>query len=190
MTLIVLEGLNGVGKSAHAVGLSEALGVPILRPFRQAPDVHLGRSGDRQSMLRAHGIPVNTFVDDIYTADFVASTGISAVLDRSIGSAIAYGTLYGDVKSSRAATRLLVLWHELLKPYAGPILYVHMTANHETRQRRCQGRWAPSDEQAHHLSVWFHRVYHEHIKVPKMELDTSDVLSAFDGVKRILDRMR
>jgi len=180
MSLIVLEGLNGVGKSVHAEALSEALGTPVVKPLGRS----LGVDGRHQNALRSLGIPANTFVDDIYVADLLAATGASAVLDQSIGSALAYGTMYKDIATVRRATRLLALWQELIEPYDAPLLYVHMAASHEVRAERCKGRWSPSEDQERHLKSWFKRVYGS-LKIPKMSLDTSGE-SVDEGVRAIL----
>jgi hypothetical protein len=176
--IVILEGLNGTGKSATAAPLAEAFGASILRPFRgRDATVHLGcEDGGRVEQLRSLGVPANTFVDDIYTADFLASTGVDAVLDRSMGSAIAYGLLYKDIPDVQTAQRLLVEWQDILSTVEGKILYVNVTCSRGVRRHRCdsENRWRPTILQEKMLEKWFAHVFRD-IWLPKMVFDTSDI---------------
>ncbi len=189
--IYILEGLNGVGKSACAKYLSKHMGLPIVRPFRGADsDTHLGHEDDHEddhyvlSRLRDHGVPVNTFVDDIYTADFLVSTGIHAVLDRSIASAIAYGLVNKEIESVHEANQLLELWQSIIIKRVD-VLYVNMTARRNVRKARCKGRWYPTKGVDAELEKWFTRVF-GNVTSPKITLDTSDAPSPKDGATRIL----
>ncbi|MGW8177332.1 MAG: hypothetical protein ACWGQW_00825 [bacterium] len=189
--IVVLEGLNGTGKSATAGPLADALKVPIVRPFRGAnADEHLGRDGDdRMARLRQLGIPANTFVDDIYVADILMSMKASAVLDRSMGSAIAYGLLYGDIPDVKRAQELLGEWQTIMRAGSGIVLYVNVTARREVRRQRCDsdGRWKPNAEQEKQLEKWFAHVFRD-VALPKVTFDTSDIEPhkiGEAGVKRI-----
>ena len=176
--IIILEGLNGTGKSATALPLADTLGASILRPFRgKDTSKHLGRDGDgRMERLRKLGIPANTFVDDIYVADFLASTGVPAVLDRSMGSAVAYGMLYGDIPSAVVGRDLLTEWQNILMSSAKKILYVNVTCRRDVRRKRCKDdrRWCPTASQENMLEQWFSHIFGD-IQLPKMILDTSDI---------------
>jgi hypothetical protein len=189
--VICLEGLNGVGKSATARALSIELEVPIVRPFRHdATNVHLGREQGRSKLdaLRALGVPANTYVDDIYTADLIVGLGISAVLDRSMASATAYGLLYGDVRTLSRAQALADAWQEQWSKYKGRFLYVHMTARPEVMAARCDGRWSPNDKQHGPLEREFTRMYRS-IRLPKFHIDTSDSPGAEDNARAIVQAL-
>lgn len=177
--IIVLEGLNGVGKSARARQLSELTGVPVVRPFRRSPDQHLGREdGGLLKRLRALGIPANTYVEDMFMADMLVQTGASAILDRSMISGVAYGALYNTLPGATRAERsdvameLVRLWQETLKRYSGVVLYVSLTATRTTCQERTVGRWSPDPAQERELSMWYD-VGWQTLDLPKMHLDTT-----------------
>jgi thymidylate kinase len=183
--IYVLEGLNGVGKSALSKVVSERLGVPILRAFRNGnTDVHLGRDGDRrQDRLRAMGVPANTFVDEIYMADFLAATKIGAVLDRSIGSAIAFGLAYGDMKNIAHAKTVAAEWCNIMSRL--PVVYVHLTATETVRRERSKGRWRPGTVMEKKLEESFGWVYQELITVTRRTFDVSDSKSPDEAFGRL-----
>lgn len=189
--IVVLEGLNGVGKSACAKLLQDQLHAPIVRAFRGGGEsTHLGREDSNlQSKFRAIGIPANTFVDDIYTADLLAQIGVNAIMDRSMGSAIAYGMLYGDISSPRRAKQLLSVWERLISGAPGSVLYVYMKARPEVRKQRCKARWQPTKDQTGKLEKWFNLVFRS-IDIDKIVVDTSDSPSPEAGVKRIVNQLR
>jgi len=195
--IIVLEGLNGVGKSAVAkilvdVANRSTSGGPAvgLRPWRRNPDQHLGRDGDTfQAELRSLGVPANTYVDDLYVADFLAATQGDAVLDRSIASGIAYGMLYGDLADSKKARGILRMWESLLENANPPFLYVYMCASGEVRQKRCGKRWNPNKSETSTLEKWFDLVFKD-VQMPKFRLDTSEVPTPKHSALKILKRIQ
>lgn len=185
--IIILEGLNGVGKTTYARALAERLDIPIVRPFRREGQ-HLGREdGGRQQRFHDLGIPVNTYVEDVFTAEFLGSTGYSAVLDRGMGSAVAYGMLYGTLPNADTAERVLNLWEETIQRHPDTVIYVNMVARPEVRKARCKNRWSPDVEQTAVLEKWFKRVF-QTIELDKMQIDTSDIPSPADGAVRICER--
>lgn len=189
---IVLDGLNGVGKSATARILSALLGIPIVRPFRhQDMDRHLGRESGRgvQRSLRDLGIPANTFVDDIYAADLITALGASALLDRSMPSAIAYGMLYKDVRDLDHALALTDVWQALWDKYGGRLVYVYMTADVPTMSARCEGRWAPSPVERSQLDQTFRLVY-RWLNVRKIRVDTTELATPEATAHRITELLR
>jgi thymidylate kinase len=127
LTIIILEGVNGTGKSTYAEKLSAVLEAPVIRPFRQGPDHHFTGTTQVERELKALGVPYNTHVDDLYTADILGrllkfNKQMPVILDRSVGSAIAHGE-----RPLRDAGRLLGLWRQSLGADA-PVLYVWLTA--------------------------------------------------------------
>lgn len=183
----VLEGLNGVGKSAVAVRLAAKLGMPILRPFRNGQiGVHLGRDGDNtQQRLRALGVPANTFVDEIYLADFLVAANIKdAVLDRSIGSAIAYGLAYGDVRDAVHAKDIVAEWCSYFARLQAR--YVYMVADRGIRRVRAGRRWVPNEELDKRLEAWFDWVYYDLLTIPKRMQDSSDSPDVETSMNKVL----
>jgi hypothetical protein len=179
--ILVLEGLNGVGKSHRAKLLSQMLGTPIIRPFRRSMDQHMGREdGGMQARLRSLGIPANTYVEDVFVADLLVQTGASAILDRSVVSGIAYGCLYGTMPGVSGTDRddvgmeVLRFWLEVVKGYkAGPLLYVAMTADRPVREARTVGRWRPNEREERQLARWYDLAWRALIDIPRMALDTT-----------------
>jgi len=193
-SVVILDGLNASGKTFCAETLSELLPAPIIRPFRENNE-HLGREDKgAQENLHKLGIPANTFVDDAYTSDFLVQTGVSAVLDRSMGSGIAYGLLYGNIANMKHARELLSLWQESITRYNGNILYVYMIARKEVRKKRCkaEGRWHPNASQDKLLYKVFDLVF-RCIEFEKILVDSSDIAQECIGpvvAKKIIKRLR
>ena len=191
--IIVLEGPNGVGKSTYAKLLSDELGgIPIVRPFRDGDtELHWGYKGqERFKMLRDDlKVPVNTHVDDLYVADFLKTFQVSAILDRSVPSAVAYGVLHGHDEGwygqPHVARKLMQFWQSQAKGWSQPSVYVWMRAPHHVAKDRCYGRWCPTAKQYDVLDKWYKRMFQE-VTLTKRQLNTAEVEVA-DGVRSIVN---
>lgn len=86
--MLVIEGGVGTGKTTLGKRLYSALGWPLYRSFRPGWEGH-EPGAELPKELRFH-VPVNTWVDDLYLADFVMSVGTDVIVDRSMPSALAY----------------------------------------------------------------------------------------------------
>lgn len=186
--IIVLEGVNGTGKSTYARRLAGGLNVAVIRPFRQGPDHHFTGDTPVERELKAFGVPYNTHVDELYTADFLgrmlkAGQRPGAVLDRSVASCI----VHGDRPVSDAGS-LVSLWSRLLGADA-PVVYVWLTAPWHISHERlvAAGRAEHSEPRAAHQrrQQIFRHVY-DLITYPKMEIDTGTTF-VDDGLKQIID---
>jgi thymidylate kinase len=163
--ILLLDGLNGTGKTTLAKQLSEWFGLPICRVFRRPDnkggDVHWGafhqgvsRGSDRSTetqLLTEAGVPFNTFVDDLYTADIVAKLRPPGlILDRSMPSSLVYGTVRGEPvwQDSALAERVWRYWESLLLEYGAPVHYFMLTGDYENLRARCysEDRWHPDRE--------------------------------------------
>ena len=71
MTVIILEGVNGTGKSLYAKKLAGGLNAAIIRTFRQGDNHHFTGDTPMERDLKALGVPYNTHVDEMYVADFI-----------------------------------------------------------------------------------------------------------------------
>jgi dTMP kinase len=96
--LIVLEGLDGVGKSTVAAGLADRLGAVLrttpseaLRRLRGPVEEALGRSEEARRLFYAAAT-----VAAMAEAEGQIAAGRTVVLDRSLLSTIAYGRLGGS----------------------------------------------------------------------------------------------
>lgn len=176
MTVVLFEGANGVGKTTYVRLLSERLNWPIYRAFRNGS----GKYKDGQlETYRALGIPANTFVDDIYLADFFRTFRPDLVLDRSMPSALAYDKVFkqGTMEDPGA---ILKEWNELLDGV--PFLFVWLSAPYETARHRCSGV-RPTKTEHNGLEKVFRRVF-ERSPLDKLQINTSEI-SVEDGMRAI-----
>ena len=136
--LVILEGVNGTGKSTVARRLVRDFGYTRFKPFRPPGDS--GHWTDEEGAdLRAHlddlQVPANGHVEDIFSADFLRQfPALSVVLDRSLPSAFAYDSVPRSVDWGT----LLDTWTSLLESLK-PI-YIHMTAEHMVIRHRTGDR--------------------------------------------------
>lgn len=133
--IIVLDGPNGTGKSALARALSARRGWPVYRAFRRSSGEHF--DGELRERLRGLGIPVNTYVDDMYVADALFTTKCSAILDRSLPSGIAYGVAEGAISWGQSK-ELVDIWAKTLNN--SEVALVQMEAARHVREERAKGR--------------------------------------------------
>ncbi len=140
--LIILEGVNGVGKTTLAASLAK-VGYTRLKPFRVSDKGHWGDQDTEvlRGRLIAMGIPVNSYVEDIFIAEFLRQLpSLDVVLDRSIPTSLAYSTLPQGVDPSE----LLALWTSLLAPLRP--LYINMVASYRVAAERSGTRALPFPE--------------------------------------------
>lgn len=98
--VLVIEGIEGTGKTTLARALSDALGGVVYRALRgdkRLTSLEVGR-------WRGLGVPVNTHAEDIFAADLLALVRPSqlVILDRSLYSGLVWGSV------PRSAARELV----------------------------------------------------------------------------------
>lgn len=167
--IVVLEGPNGVGKTTYARVLSDLLEIPMLRPLRQDPDNHW--DGAEREALHGLHVPVNTFVDDVYAADFLVQTNQGAVLDRSMPSALVYSQVIGGEGYPAPTLAHLDWWQSRLEHHAGKVLVVFMESTLDVIQERVGSR-APTTSNFNALSRAFGKVF-KHVMLPKMVITTS-----------------
>lgn len=191
--IYILEGVNGVGKTRYAKMLREQLDIPIVRPFRNGSlmdDCHWNadpklKSNKWQTTLEAMGVPINTHVDDLYVADFLATFRMDCILDRSVPSAVAYGILHhhrgGWYDDGANVTDLLELWQRTM--HILPSRYVWLRAPYEVAKNRASG-WTPNKKQYDVLDKTFARCF-RWIRMPKRQINTAEV-TAEDGVAQII----
>jgi len=130
--IILLEGPNGVGKTTYAEHLSMHFDWPVYRAFRRSGKYQMGQV-ERYSAM---GVPINTYVDDLYAADFIRAFNPSLILDRAIPSAIAYDKVFkqGTIKSYGEVLRE---WCDLLSN--ATVMYAWLDAPYETAEKRFRG---------------------------------------------------
>jgi thymidylate kinase len=112
--ILVLEGPCGSGKSTLAKALCAKLGWPMYRAFRRDPNDHTpGRTAE---LLRDAGLPLNTWMEDMFAADLLAQVKSNVILDRSLPSGLAYdeATLSSRL-SERQRVGIAVEWGSLMR---------------------------------------------------------------------------
>jgi thymidylate kinase len=190
LTIIILEGVNGTGKSMYAKKLAGAFQACVMRPFRQHEDHHFNGETTMERDLKALGVPYNTHVDELYVADFLgklhsAGQRPSVVLDRSIGSAVAHGD-----RPISDAGKLINTWYRLLGENA-PVLYVWLTAPWHVAHDRlvASGRGGHGDDERRYdkLCSLFRHAY-DLVPFPKMRIDTGVTLVE-EGVHKVIDQV-
>ena len=120
MPLILLEGLDGTGKSTLAEQLSSAKGWPVVNIFE----------GEDKEYLESLGIKKETYHEDIYFMDNWISLGKpSCILDRGIISGWVYSksnTLH-KVQSSEA----MEYWMRRMEPFKKEIFIIFLDTHSE-----------------------------------------------------------
>lgn len=184
-SVIILEGLNGLGKTTYAKQLSEKLGLPIYRAFRDNMSEHWGDRSERERMLKdSWGVPLNTHVDDLYAADIVARLRAGVIFDRSMPSAIAYGLLQDNEVIRRHADDLLKFWEAQLVSSGLRLCYVWLTGPYSLAKGRCEGRrWSLDSKKFNKLNVHFDKIF-SRTRLPKRQINVETTESA-DGVRAI-----
>lgn len=176
--IIVLEGVNGLGKTTYAQRLSERLGVPVYRAFRDKISEHWGDRSERELMLREQfGVPLNTHVDDLYAADIVSRLGAGVIFDRSLPSALAYGKLQGDAFVEKSGGKMLEFWEAILVSSALPVRYVWLRGEYELAKERCAGRassWPLTKAKYAVLEKVFEKVFAK-TRLPKQQINVGSV---------------
>ena len=177
--IVILEGCNGVGKSAYASELASVLGAPVLRPFRPDSGYHWNGETDLELELSRLGVPVNTHVDDLYVADILGQLAYSdVILDRSVPSAIAYGS------ARDCADRLYDFWNRQLRRLLG-VTYVWLHCPWKVAKERTNGRWFPTPQRYSGLEESFRQLFHRFEAGRRLAIDTK-AFSITQGVRYIL----
>jgi thymidylate kinase len=189
MTLVILEGANGVGKSTYAKRLEIAMNALTLRPFRSSGEFHFDGISQFERNLRTARVPFNSHVEDFYAADLLAKiepkTKAKFVFDRSLPSALVYGGWPTRPMATCPDRRFMIdLWEAMLLPVQNK-LYVWLDAQEDDCEDRMQvrfpGKLLPTFEELHN---GFQNAFHL-IKMPKLYIDTS-LDGVVDGVDAIL----
>ncbi len=188
--IIMLDGVNGSGKTTYAYHLKLLLGVKVCRVFRSDDkNLHWGSSGEKfRKELEKIKVPINTHIDDIFMADFMRSFQVDAILDRTIISAIVYGRTYlhleGWYKGEGNSKRLLEFWTYLIGCCKLPIVYVWLDVDYDVAKGRTEGRWRPNKSEYQKLRREYERAF-QRIRFRKYYIDTG-ITNVKDGVDRII----
>jgi thymidylate kinase len=150
--IVILEGLNGTGKTTVAKTLATDHGFRIYRPLREDYDAHWrNKTGSLELSLRACRVQPNTYLDDVFGADAIAQLRPDkVVLDRAMPSALAYGLTKGEIKGDPHREALETYWHRRLLGIGVPVFYFWLTADHVIARKRSDDGHYPDN---HHLAA-------------------------------------
>jgi deoxyadenosine/deoxycytidine kinase len=185
--VIILEGMNGSGKSTYAHELSSRLNIPLYHVFKNGnTDIHYGDQSKYEKMLiNDFKVPLNTHIDDLYVADMVTNLGVSVIMDRSLPSAIAYGIPQACPYLPMDTKALLDFWQGFFgRSSAKRVLYVWMRVSYEVAKSRIGHRQHPNKNKWVKIEKSYSKLFNL-ITLPKIAIDT-DVVEVADGMKRIL----
>jgi thymidylate kinase len=182
--IIILEGVNGVGKSTYATLLSAKLRLPIIRPFRINHTTHTGNDSKYELELKKYGVKPNTHIDDLYVADLLRQLQSGAILDRAIPSAIAYAKMRGESFPPKDKYKnLLAFWEGMIQSISQPLLYVWMRAEYDDARERAGARWPLNKAKFNSLETTFDQAF-KTLHIPKKQINTSTV-DVSEGIKII-----
>jgi len=190
--IVILEGINGVGKTTYARALSSALHAPTYRAFRDdLKNEHLGQDGERERLLKKYDVGHNTHRDDLYAADLLGRLDVDVIMDRSLPSAIAYDRLEDRPQLPHDCEELLNFWQEMFG-VPQKVLYIWLVAPYEMAKERALSRpdqfWPLNHHKYTELHATFASIYWQ-LKMRKFAIDTSK-LTPDEGVEGILGACR
>jgi len=122
--ILVLEGPEGVGKTMLSEALQERWD---FIPYRTLAWKSGRLSPSQLSIWRERGVPVNTYVDDVYAADLLECLDRNAglawdnciLLDRSMPSGVAYAE-----EGPEAHADLVAWWAGVISGLDGRMVYL------------------------------------------------------------------
>lgn len=182
--MIIMEGANGGGKTSYARALSGLLDAPLYRAFRRPGADH--HNGNDMERLQNLGVPVNTWMDDMYLADLSRIIGNEVIVDRSMPSAVVYEIVQRQGTMRVDWVHYMTEWERLLKMSVRPALVVHLVAPYEVACERMTGH-KPSEDEYWMLGAWYDRVL-SLLDIPVLTIDTS-VRAIPSGVRMVKERM-
>ncbi len=182
---LVVEGVNGTGKSTYARELAERLpDIRIFRPLEAVPAQSSSETEEFHSLLHTLGVAAKAPAAHLVAADVLGLSPGRFLFDRSMPSAIAYGRVIHrapELLEDDAAEFLLRLWEDRLCRARTSVGIVLLEASIETLKVRRPHLIDPLAEPlAAELAHW---VGESHL--PQLTLDTSS-LPLEKGVEQAL----
>lgn len=135
MPVVVIEGSIGVGKTTVALEVARQIHCPVYRAFRPLKDLtddhEPGQHDVDLQALKAEGLPVNSWQEDIYIADALATTRPTVVLDRSLPSGLVWS---GGMLSAAAQVAALRLWARKIAAARGILVLLRASDKHRAER--------------------------------------------------------
>lgn len=171
--IVILEGINGTGKTTVASEINKKIGFPVYRAFKSFSTYEHFDDESEYGWLKDMNVPFNTHVDDLYVSDFVKTVLCDVILDRSMPSAIAYGSVYdGEFYNEKLVqSTLFGNWQNNMLQVKD-CLYVWLEGNYETMKERCTGRWHPNKSEYKQLNQKFGYMF-QRCKLNKVRISTT-----------------
>jgi thymidylate kinase len=174
--LVIIEGLEGTGKTTQALRLCERTGAVLYKPFRGDHSKHWG-DGTESELLKL-GIPVNSYVEDMFMADALATfKNQDAVLDRGMPSAYAYGMWHAGFRSESIAAQVFNFWLNYLAKRSDAS-YVYLKCDPAIAEQRSPGRIKSDDQRKYleyHLDWCYQRIQRCGIGAYEINTDVLDI---------------
>lgn len=139
MSLIILEGLDGTGKSALAEKLSEHLGWPIVNLFDKYD----------KEFLESIEINVETYHEDLYFMDVWKQVGFNCIKDRGLISGWVY-----ENDNFVNAKEAMGFWFNEMKENKEEIYFIFLDARNDTIVER-DSEWEGKEEELNQHRDYF-----------------------------------
>lgn len=118
--IVVLEGIEGTGKSSIAKIVSEVTDWPIHRPLQLLRSGRSRWDPAEQARYRLANVPVHTYAEDLYQMDILArlcanGQNPAVIMDRSMVSGMVYSGAAHAFFEPESAAWLFEQWTKLAK---------------------------------------------------------------------------
>ncbi len=186
--IVILEGVNGGGKTTIANKLKDKLELIPFKPFCEEKSKNKMKIDFKNEYGKINDfwkVPINNYVEDVFAADFLSSLKSNVVLDRSLPSALAYNSVTSDVL--KYFNDMFDWWQERLEMGAkGKLLYCWLDVSYDVMKNRLKNRWHPNKKQYMKINRVFSKVF-KRLRIPKIKITNEHKDSV--AIRMIIDKL-